>query len=113
MKLIVYGPGGVLENVTFLVGFDNLCFMIADDPDLAQDVFDAVGSRLVRYYEHCAPMPRWARYLQRRLGPSRRRRCCARRICASMSSPGIKRIVETIHAAGKPAILHSCGNLER
>ena len=56
MKLMVIGLG-VLECVIALVGFDNLCFLLADDPDLVQQLFDNVGSRIVRYYEHCAPYP--------------------------------------------------------
>ena len=51
MKLIVYGPGGVLENVISLVGYDNLCFMLIDDPGLVQEIVDSIGSRLVRHYE--------------------------------------------------------------
>jgi len=113
MKLIVHGPGGVLENVTFLMGFDNLCFAIADDPDFAQAVFDAVGSRLVRYYEICAPKATvgalisnddWGHKTQTMLSLADMRKYVF---------PWHQRIVETIHAAGKPAILHSCGNLER
>lgn len=46
MKLIVWGPGGVLEDVIDLVGFDNLCFMFHEDPDLVEDLFQAVGLRL-------------------------------------------------------------------
>lgn len=51
MKVIVYGPCGVLENVIALVGFESLCMMLVDDAELAKDIFDAVGERLVRYYE--------------------------------------------------------------
>jgi uroporphyrinogen decarboxylase len=51
MKLIACGPGGVLENVIELVGFERLCCMTLEDPEFAQDIFDAVGSRLTRYYE--------------------------------------------------------------
>jgi len=113
MKLIAFGPGGVLENVTFLAGFDNLCFMLADDPDLARELFDAVGERLVRYYEHCAPATTvgalisnddWGHKTQTMLRVEDMRKYVF---------PWHKRIVETIHAAGKPAILHSCGNLEK
>ncbi|HPA61302.1 MAG TPA: hypothetical protein PLS01_07025, partial [Clostridia bacterium] len=50
MKLMVMGPGGVLENVIELVGYENLCLMLYDQPELAGRIFDAVGSRLVRYY---------------------------------------------------------------
>lgn len=112
MKLVVNGPGGVLENVTFLMGFDNMCFAIADEPEFAQAVFDAVGSRLVRYYELSAPYTTvgamisnddWGHKTQTMLSVDDMRKYVF---------PWHKRIVETIHAAGKPAILHSCGNLE-
>ncbi|MHB9134165.1 MAG: uroporphyrinogen decarboxylase family protein [Armatimonadota bacterium] len=109
MKLIVPGPGGVLENVISLVGYENMCFMILDDPELAQQVFDNVGSRLVRYYELAAPHDTvgavisnddWGFKTQTMLGPEEMRQYIF---------PWHKKIVETIHAAGKPAILHSCG----
>lgn len=51
MKLICYGPGGVLENAISLLGYDNLCFMSIETPDLLSDVCGAIGCRLVRYYE--------------------------------------------------------------
>ena len=54
MKFIGYGPGGVLENLISLVGFDNLCFMLIDDAELVQDIVDAIGSRLVGHYQMLA-----------------------------------------------------------
>jgi len=113
MKLVVWGPGGVQENVIDLMGFDRLCYMLVDDPDLVQDVFDAVGSRLVRYYEICAQFDTvgalvsnddWGFKTQTMLSPS---------VLRKYVFPWHKKIVEVIHAAGKPAILHSCGNLEK
>ncbi len=113
MKFIVCGPGGVLENVISLCGYDNLCFMIADDPALAEEVFAAVGSRLVRHYEIAAPKPAvgacisnddWGFKTQTMLSLDDMRRYVF---------PWHVKLVEAIHAAGKPAILHSCGNLER
>ena len=50
MKLICWGPGGVLENAVGLVGYERLCYMLVDAPDVAREVFENVGSRLVRYY---------------------------------------------------------------
>jgi len=111
MKIITQGPCGVLENVTFLVGFENLCYLLADDPGLAHDIFDAVGSRLVRYYEmvlrHDAVgavigNDDWGFKTQPMLSPADMRRFVL---------PWHKRIVAAAHAAGRPAILHSCGNL--
>jgi uroporphyrinogen decarboxylase len=111
MKLIVYGPGGVLENVIALVGFERLCMMLVDDPKLAADVFDAVGERLLRYYQICAPYEMvgamivnddWGFKTATMLSPADMRR---------LVFGWHRRIVEAIHTAGKPAILHSCGNL--
>jgi uroporphyrinogen decarboxylase len=111
MKAVVFGPSGVLENMINLVGYENLCLMIMDDPKLAGDVFDAVGSRLLRYYELAAPHVAvgacmsnddWGHNMQTMLCPADMRR---------FVFPWHKKIVKAIHDAGKYAILHSCGNL--
>ncbi|MCK5803014.1 MAG: hypothetical protein KAI66_09290 [Lentisphaeria bacterium] len=110
MKVVLYGPGGVLENVIRLAGYDNLCFMIADDPELTQELFDAVGSRLVRHYElgcehesvgAAISNDDWGFKTQPMLSPADLR---------TFVFPWHKRIVEAIHNAGDLAILHSCGN---
>jgi uroporphyrinogen decarboxylase len=113
MKLIAYGPGGVLENVTEIVGFETLCMLLADQPDLVARIFDEVGARLVRYYEIVAQHPAvgacidnddWGFKTQTMLSTRQMRRYVF---------PWHKRIVETVHRTGKPVILHSCGHFER
>ena len=110
MKVISACPGGVLENAIRLVGYDRLCFMLADEPELARDVFDAIGSRLVRHCELCCAYDSvgacisnddWGFKTQPMLSPADLR---------AYVFPWHTRIVNAIHAAGKPAILHSCGN---
>ena len=112
MKLVVWGPGGVLENAVSLVGYERLCYLSLDDPDLMDDIFEAIGGRLARYYELSAGYESvgalmgnddWGFKTQTMLRPDQMRRWVI---------PWHRRIVEAIHAAGKPAILHSCGNLE-
>ena len=113
MKLIAYGPGGVLENVIEIVGFDKLCLLLADEPDLIECVFEAVGETLVRYYEIAARHPAvgacidnddWGFKTQTVLSPHQMRQYVF---------PWHKRIIENCHRAGKPVILHSCGHFER
>ena len=112
MKLIAWGPGGVLENVTRLVGYENLCFMIMEDETLAADIFDAVGSRFLRYYENVLQYETvgaiisnddWGFRSQTLLSPEQLRR---------FVFPWHRKIVEAAHHAGRPAILHSCGQLK-
>jgi uroporphyrinogen decarboxylase len=112
MKLIVYGPGGVLENVISLVGYDNLCYMLADDRELVQDLFDAVGSRLVKYYEICSPFESVGAVISNDDWGFNSQTMLAVEDMKKYVIPWHKKIVEVIHASGKPAILHSCGRLD-
>ncbi len=113
MKLIGYGPNGVLENAIQVVGYETLCYLLADDPGLIREIFAEIGERLVRYYQIVAVHPAvgacidnddWGFKTQTMLSPRQMRQYVF---------PWHKRIVETIHAAGKPVILHSCGHFDR
>jgi uroporphyrinogen decarboxylase len=110
MKLVVLGPCGVLENALQLVGFERLCLMLADDAKLAGDIFDAIGSRLLQYYRNCLRHDTvgavvgnddWGFKTQTMIAPKDMRKYVF---------PWHKRIVAAAHDAGRPAILHSCGN---
>ena len=110
MKVVVMGPGGVLENCISLVGFDNLCMMLYDDRELVGDIFERIGSGLVEYYRRCAAFDSvgalisnddWGFNTQTMLSPADLK---------EFVFPWHKRIVEVIHDAQKPGILHSCGN---
>jgi uroporphyrinogen decarboxylase len=112
MKLIVNGPNVVLENVIRLIGFENLCLMTADDESLVSDIFEQVGSRIVRYYVRCLQHgvvgavignDDWGFRSQTMLSPDDMRK---------FVFPWHRQIVAAAHAAGRPAILHSCGNLD-
>lgn len=109
MKLAIMGPGGVLENVISLTGYDNLCFMLYDNPALLKQIFDNVGERLVKYYERAAQYDSvgliisnddWGFNTQTFLSP---------RAMNEYVYPWHKKIVEAAHRYNKPIILHSCG----
>ena len=112
MKLIVFGPGGVLENVMTLVGYEGLCMMMADDEELLQQIFNDVGSRLLKYYEialeydavgACISNDDWGFNTQTMLSPADMRK---------FVFPWHKKIADAVHKAGKPIFLHSCGKLD-
>jgi uroporphyrinogen decarboxylase len=111
MKFIISASGGVLENVTDIVGFERLCCMLFEDEELIQEIFDAVGSRLLQFYEICAPYKSvgaliinddWGFKTQTMLDPDSMRKYVF---------PWHRKMVATAHQHGKPAILHSCGNI--
>lgn len=113
MKLIVYGPGGVMENVIAIIGYENLCYMLADDPGLVQMVFDEVGSRLVRYYELSVPYASVGAVISNDDWGFQAQPLLSISDMEKYVYPWHRKIVEVIHRAGKPAILHSCGNSEK
>ena len=95
-----------------LVGFENLAYLTIDDPPLLDDIFQAVGERLVRYYEICARFPSvgaliinddWGFKTGTILSPDDLRRYVF---------PWHRRMVEACHRENKYAILHSCGNVK-
>jgi uroporphyrinogen decarboxylase len=109
MKLMLMGPGGVLENVISLVGYDNLCLMIYDNPDLVQAIFDRVGEGLLKYYEIALEYDTvgllmsnddWGFKTQTFLSPADMKKYIF---------PWHKKYVELAHKHKIPAALHSCG----
>lgn len=109
MKLCLRGPGGVLENVIGILGYDNLCYLLYDDPALVQAVTDKVGEAFVQYYECAAEHDAigflcsnddWGFNTQTFMSTADMRKYIF---------PWHKKIVAVAHAAGKPCMLHSCG----
>jgi len=112
MKAVMIGPGGVLENIIGIMGYDNLCTKIYEDPGLVSDVAENVGKRIVRYYEKGTEYDivgaawgndDWGFNTQTMLSPKHMR---------EYVFPWHKKIVEAVHSRNKPCILHSCGNPE-
>jgi uroporphyrinogen decarboxylase len=112
MKLIVCGYEGILETAIALVGYENLCLMLLEDAHLTGDIFSQIGNRIYAYYQHIVTQPAvgavvinddWGFKGQTMLPPESLR---------EYIFPWYCKIVDAAHQAGKPVILHSCGNLE-
>ena len=112
--MVVFGQSaGVLENVMWLMGHEGLAFALADDPDLVQMMFDRVGAALLKLTELMLQRPQVGAIQMGDdmgfntgtfLSPAALRRYVF---------PWQKKIVQSVHAAGRPFILHSCGNLAK
>ena len=109
MKLMVMGPGGVLENVIALTGYDNLCLLLYDNPALVEAIFNRVGEKLLKYYEIALGFDTvgllmsnddWGFKHQTFLSPADMRKYVF---------PWHKKYVDLAHEKKIPAILHSCG----
>ncbi len=111
MKATSLGPGGVLENVMWLMGYEGISLQIYDDEPLVQAMFDAIGTRLVTYFDNVASHDVIGAVVlgddmgfktQTMLSPDLMRKYVF---------PWQAKVVDAIHEHGKPAILHACGNL--
>ncbi len=108
-KFVVFSHDGILENTIGIVGFDNLCYMLYDEPDLVADIFNEVGKRIEQYYNKCLEYDEvgailcnddWGFNSQTMLPPD---------VLRKYVFPWYKKIVAKAHEMGKYAILHSCG----
>ncbi|NIN64732.1 MAG: hypothetical protein GTO63_08530, partial [Anaerolineae bacterium] len=48
MKIAVLLPGGVFENLTFLMGFQTFAYALLEQPDLVAAIAGKVGSMLAQ-----------------------------------------------------------------
>jgi len=108
-KFVAFSHDGILENTIGIVGFDNLCYMLYDEPELVADIFKEVGKRMEQYFTKCLEYEEvgailcnddWGFNTQTMLPPD---------VLRKHVFPWYKRIVKKAHQMGKFAILHSCG----
>jgi uroporphyrinogen decarboxylase len=111
--MVIGQTSGVLENVTWLMGYENLSYALYDKPDLIREMFDKVGELLFSAHKTMAQMD-WvgALALGDDMGFKTSTMISAEHL-REYVFPWQKRIVEAVHAHDKPFILHSCGNLEK
>ena len=111
MEAMVFTPCGVLENLVDLVGYDNLCFMLVDDRELVSMIARRISDALLELYRMVAEHPRlgamianddWGFKTQTMISPADLR---------EFVYPGHREIARVSHEAGKPILLHSCGEL--
>jgi uroporphyrinogen decarboxylase len=111
MKIVV-GYTGMLENVMWLLGYEGLSYLLYEETELVKDMFDTISSRIVAYLSRCASFDSVGAIqmaddmgfkTQTFLSPEMYRRYLF---------PWHRRLVEEVHAHGKPLILHACGCLE-
>ena len=104
---------GVFEISEDLVGFEYLCYMEADDPELFTDLYRRIGDLMVDiwtvFLERYADLFAVCRFgddlgfkTQTLLSPATLRQHVL---------PQYRRVIDLIHNADKPFLWHSCGNI--
>jgi len=115
MKAIVAMPGGVLENVMWLMGYIPFSYAIQDDEQLVYDMFGRIGADFTKALDRCLSQADLSRVGAVVMGDDMGFKTSV------MISPGLmrkyvfpwqKKLVDVAHDYGLPFILHACGNLE-
>ena len=102
---------GIFECVQEITGFENLCYIKADDRDLYRALFEKAGEMLAAI---------WTRFLKEfgdlycvcRMGDDLGFKSNTLLTCEDIRElviPQYRRVISIIHAAGKPFLFHSCG----
>jgi uroporphyrinogen decarboxylase len=110
----VGGPGnGLFECVQDLVGYEKLCYIAADDPELYGGLFDRIGEAIRAIWERFLPEFGEA-FAVCRMGDDlgfRSATLLSPEDIRRLLVPRYRAIIELAHAHGKPFLLHSCGNI--
>ncbi len=113
MKVCVTGSGGVVESTVWLMGLQPFAYALYDRPDLVQAIVDKVGELILTSVKTSLTYDNVGMVFQgddmgysggTMISPVALRK---------YFFPYHRRLVEAAHAAGKPIVLHSCGNLEK
>ncbi|MCS7104421.1 MAG: hypothetical protein NZ954_02490 [Thermofilaceae archaeon] len=112
MKFIPLTPGGVFENVTWLMGLVPFSKALYRDRALVKDMFTRVGrvlEELCKVSAECEEVGAvtMGDDMGYRNGP-----IISPFNLKELVLPWQKRCAEAVHKFGKPFILHSCGNLK-
>jgi uroporphyrinogen decarboxylase len=113
MKIIGGASGGPFEHASFLTGVERLSVLMYDDPAFVERLFDQIGRTLVEIAARLAPLEAIGVY---RFGDDLGFKTSTMLSVKQLRKyvfPWQKKVVAAVHAAGKPFLLHSCGNLER
>lgn len=103
---------GLLETAMKLMGFEGLCYVLVDDPELLSSVMTEIGQRLVKLADRYASHED-IEFIT--LGDDmgfRTGTMISPTALREYVFPWHRRIVRAIHGGGKIAVLHSDGNLE-
>ena len=113
MKAVGGVGNGVFEISEDLVGFEHLAYLMVDDPELFGDLYVRIGDLMVEI---------WRRFLVDYAGDFavcrfgddlgfKTSTLVSPKTIRTHVMPQYRRVIDLIHAAGKPFLWHSCGNI--
>ncbi len=113
MKAVGGVGNGVFEISEDLVGFERLCYMQADDPELFAMLYARIGELMagiwrtfLRRHADAFAVCRFGDDLGFKTGTLIQPAALRQHVF-----PQYRRVIDAVHAAGKPFLWHSCGHI--
>jgi uroporphyrinogen decarboxylase len=114
MGLFICPSSGFLEiPLDTLFGYENLCFLMYDQPDLVTEVFRRVGEILTAYYEHLIGLPKLAGFFQGDDMGFKTSTMVPPGFLRTHVFPWHKKLAKLAHDHNLIYLLHACGNLNQ
>ncbi|MGB9641788.1 MAG: uroporphyrinogen decarboxylase family protein [Candidatus Ratteibacteria bacterium] len=114
MGILVCPHSGFLEiPLDILFGYENLCYLMYDNPELVAAVFRKVGEILYSYYEHIVSLPKLVGFFQGDDMGFKTATLVPPDFLRTHVLPWHKKIAQLAHDNGLIYLLHACGNLEQ
>lgn len=102
---------GVFENALWIMGYVPFCVSLHDDPGLVRDCIDAVGSRILAYYERACAHPAVRMIVMGEDMGFKTQTMVPPDVLREFVLPWHRKIVDCARENGVLTILHSCGCL--
>jgi uroporphyrinogen decarboxylase len=102
----------IFEILSFLLGYETLCYAVVDQPDLVDAILEKAGAFYVSFTRALADFTRVAVIWGSDDLGFRSGTMMSPEFLRDKILPWHKRCAEIAHAKGKPYLLHSCGKLD-
>ena len=106
------GACQILEQVTWLMGYEMLCFNLHDEPDLVDAMFEKVGALWVEYTKLACQFSCVGVIFGSDDMGFKTQTMISPQVLREKALPWHQKAAEVAHSQGKLYFLHSCGNLE-
>jgi uroporphyrinogen decarboxylase len=116
MKILVdLAPGGILECILWLMGYVHFSYALYEDEQLVADMFEKIGTNIVRLAEQCFENSDVKKIGAFILGDDMgfsHGTMISPQLLRKYLFPWQRKLSDVIHDHGIPMILHSCGKLD-
>ena len=111
MKIAV-GTSGILENVQWLMGYEQMAYSIYDEPELIDALFDKIGPLFSSVYETAAQIDNVGLMAMGDDMGFNGGTLFSPDFLRKYVFPWQKKCVESAHKHGHPFVLHTCGQVD-